>query len=206
MIQILSRRVDWRESPALWGPVAWAASLLWPGAVAGLLMLPPSRPEGRVVLVALLVAGVGVGAILRLIEWERKRDGTPRTRLGVLGRFLFFGFLFSVLASILAVLIQAILALVGPHGLSQNLAEATSALALGFGVVVASALIGVSWSLWAGLVAGFIAFVPRVESSRPRSFSLQSLGDPEPAVSVPTRSPRPAARGEVEAALRPDGT
>jgi hypothetical protein len=186
---IFSRRVDWRESPTLWGPVAWAISLMWPGAVAGLVMLPPTRPEGRFVLIALLVAGVGVGAILRLIEWERKRDGTPRTRLGVLGRFLFFGFLFSVLASILAVLIQAVLALVGPHGLSQNLAEATSALALGFGAVIASAVIGVSWSLWAGLVSGFIAFVPRVESSRPRSFNLQSLADPDATVS-PRSGPR----------------
>jgi hypothetical protein len=190
VIGALARRVDWRESPTLWGPVAWAVSLLWPGAVAGLLMLPPSRPEGRVVLIGLLVAGVGVAAILRLIDWERKRDGTPRTRLGVLGRFLFFGFLFSGVASILAVLIQAILALVGPHGLSQNLAEATSALALGFGLVVASALIGVSWSLWAGLVSSFVAFVPRVESSRPHSFNLQSLADPEPA----PRAPRPAPR------------
>lgn len=201
MIGLLTKRVDWRESPALWGPVAWAAgALLWPGAVYALIMLPPSRVEGKFVVAALVVAALGVGGILRLVDWERRRDGTPRTRLGVVGRFLFFGFIFSILAAILAVVSEAVMSLFGPHGLSQNLAEATSALALGFGALIAAAVVGVSWSLWAGVVASFIAFVPRLESSRPRGFNLQSLTDPSPE---PAPKPR-RAPSRPEAGLRPE--
>jgi hypothetical protein len=179
---LFTRRIDWRESPTLWAPIAWLVGLLWPGVVFAVVMLPPTRPEGRIVLIALLAACVGVAGILRLIEWERAHDGAPRTRLGVIGRFLFFGSIYSVLAAILGALVQGAMALFGRHDLSQNVAEANSALTFGFAELVAAAVIGVSWSLWAGIAASLIAFSPRAESIRPNSFMLQGReDDPEPA-------------------------
>jgi hypothetical protein len=173
--QLFTRKIEWRESPTLWAPVAWLAGVMWPGVVFALVVLPPTRPDGRIVLAALLVACLGVAGILRLIQWERAHDGAPRTRLGVVGRFLFFGSIYSVLAAILAALVQGALALFGRHDLSQNVAEANSALTFGFAELVAAALIGVSWSLWAGICASLIAFSPRAESIRPRSFILQGM-------------------------------
>jgi hypothetical protein len=180
--------------------------MMWPGAVYALVVLPPTRPGGHVVLYALAAAAVGVGSILRLINWERRNEGAPRTRLGVIGRFLFFGFVFSVLAEILAVFAQAVLALFGPHGFSQNVAESTSSLELGFAGLIFAALVGVSWSLWAGLAACVIAFEPRAESMRLRGFDLQRVGDlePEPAPRPKPRRPTPRPETEVEAALRPE--
>lgn len=199
---LFTRRIDWREAPSVWAPIAWAAGVLWPGVVFALIMLPPSRPEGRVVLVALAAAGLGVAGTLRLIEWERARDGSPRTRLGVIGRFLFFGAIYSVLAAVLSAFVQAAMALFGRHDFSQNVAEANSALTFGFAGLVAAAVIGVSWSLWAGFVASLIAFSPRAESVRPKSFILQDA-EPEPA-SKPVLRKAQSPETDVEAALRPD--
>jgi len=203
---VFNRRIDWRESPTLWAPLAWGAGVLWPGVVFALIVLPPTRPDGRIVLVALLAACIGVAGILKLIQWERARDGAPRTRLGVISRFLFFGFVFSVLAAVLGALVQGGLALFGRHDFAQNVAETNSALTFGFFQLVAAAVIGVSWSLWAGFVVSLIAFSPRAESVRPRSFLLQSLSDPEPE---PELKPvpvfrRPHPETDLEAALRPD--
>jgi hypothetical protein len=202
-----TRRIDWRESPTLWAPLAWFAAVLWPGAVFALVVLPPTRPEGRVVLVGLLAACLGVAGILRLLEWERSRDGAPRTRLGVIARFLFFGFVYTVLTTVAATLAQGAAAMFGPHGLSQNLAETNSTLTLGFGVLVFTAAIGVSWSLWAGIAVSLIAFSPRQESVRLRGFNLQTLSDPDSsdASAKPMfKRPQPRPETEVEAALRPD--
>jgi hypothetical protein len=203
---LLTRRIDWRESPTLWAPVAWIAGVLWPGEVFALIVLPPTRPEGRIVLIALLAACLGVAGILQLIQWERARDGAPRTRLGVIGRFLFFGFLFSVLAAVLGAFVQGGFALFGHHDFSQNVAETNSALTFGFFQLIAAAVVGVSWSLWAGVVVSLIAFAPRAESVRPQGFDLQSLSDPEPE---PEPKPKPVFRRphpetDLEAALRPD--
>jgi hypothetical protein len=201
-----TRRIDWRESPTVWAPLAWLAAVLWPGAVVGLVMLPPTRPEGRVVLVALLTACLGVAMILKLLEWERMRDGAPRTRLGVIARFLFFGFVFTVLATVAATLAQGAAALFGRHGFSQNLAETNSALTFGFVGLVFTAVVGVSWSLWAGLAVSLIAFSPRAESVRLRGINLQSLSDPDPdpAPKPMFKRPQPKPETDVEAALRPD--
>jgi hypothetical protein len=203
---LLTRRIDWRESPTVWAPVAWVAGVLWPGVCFALVVLPPTRPEGRIVLVAVLAACLGIGGILRLIEWERSRDGAPRTRLGVIGRFLFFGFIYSVLAAILGALAQGVLSLFGHHEFAQNVAETNSALTFGFVELIFAAIIGVSWSLWAGVMASLIAFAPRAESIRPKSFSLQSLTDPdpEPAPRPAPRKPAPRPETDLEAALRPD--
>ena len=180
MKDFFTRRIDWRESPTVWAPVAWVAGLLWPGVVFALIVLPPTRPEGRIVLIALLAACIGVAGILKLVQWERARDGAPRTRLGVVARFLFFGFIFSVLATVLGALAQGGLALFGRHDFSQNVAETNSALTFGFFELVAAAVVGVSWSLWSGVVVSLIAFSPRAQSVRPKSFILQSLSDAEP--------------------------
>jgi hypothetical protein len=203
---VLARRIDWRESPSLWAPVAWIAGVLWPGVVFALIVLPPTRPDGRIVLIALLAACIGVAGILQLIQWERARDGAPRTRLGVLGRFLFFGFIYSVLAAVLGALTQGGLALFGRHDFSQNVAETNSALTFGFIELIVAAIVGVSWSLWAGVVVSLIAFSPRAESVRPRSFVLESLSDPEPEPELKPIFKRPPPRPEtdLEAALRPE--
>jgi hypothetical protein len=202
----LTRRIDWRESPTLWAPLAWATAVLWPGAVVGLVMLPPTRPEGRVVLVALIAACLGVAGILRVLEWERAHDGAPRTRLGVIARFLFFGFLYAVLATVLATVAQAVLALFGPHDFSQNVAETNSALTFGFPGLIFAGVVGVSWSLWAGIAVSLIAFSPRAESIRLRGINLDHLSDPDPDGQPKAMFRRPAPRPEtdVEAALRPD--
>ena len=199
------RRIDWRESPALWAPIAWLAGVLWPGEVFALIVLPPTRPDGRIVLIALVAACIGVAGILRIIQWERARDGAPRTRLGVVARFLFFGFIFSVVAAVLGALVQGGVALFGRHGFSQNVAETNSALTFGFFQLIAAAVVGVSWSLWAGVVASLVAFSPRAQSVRPNSFILQSLSDAEPdAEPKPMFWRRPRAEADVETALRSD--
>jgi hypothetical protein len=201
-----TRRIDWRESPTLWAPIAWIVGVLWPGAIFGLVLLPPTRGEGRIVLVALVAACVGVAGILRLLEWERSRDGAPRTRLGVVARFLFFGFVFTVLTTVVGALGQGAFAMFGHHDFSQNVAETNSALTFGFFELVFAAVIGVSWSLWAGVVVSLIAFSPRAESVRPRSFVLESVYDPEPEPEPKPVFKRPPPRPEtdLEAALRPD--
>jgi hypothetical protein len=201
---LLTRRIEWRESPQVWAPVAWIAGALWPAVGFALIVLPPTRPDGRIVLSALLIAALGVAGIMWLIEWERSHDGAPRTRLGVVGRFLFFGFVYAVLAAVVAALAQGAFALFGRHDFSQNVAETNSALTFGFAELVAAAVIGVSWSLWAGVVVSLVAFSPRAESIRPKGFNLQSLVEAEPAPKpVPAKAaPRPET--EIEAALRPD--
>lgn len=206
MKDFFTRRIDWRESPRVWAPVAWLAAVLWPGIVFAVIMLPPNRPEGRTVLVALLSACLGVAGILKLIDWERMRDGTPRTRLGVVARFLFFGFIFAVLAAVLGAFAQGAIAMFGRHDFSQNVAETNSALTFGFFELVAAAIVGVSWSLWAGVTASLIAFSPRAQSVRLRGFNLQSLSEPEPE---PERKPEfkrapPGPETDLEAALRAD--
>jgi hypothetical protein len=201
-----THRIDWRESPTLWAPIAWGAGVLWPGVIFALIVLPPTRPDGRIVLIALLAACIGVAGILKLIQWERARDGAPRTRLGVIGRFLFFGFIFSVLTTVLGALVQGGLALFGRHDFSQNVAETNSALTFGFFELVAAAVVGVSWSLWSGVLASLIAFTPRAPSVRPKNFILQRLSDPEPDPELKPKAVfrRPRPETDLEAALRPD--
>jgi hypothetical protein len=153
-----------------------------------------------------------------LIDRERQRSRTPGTRFGVLVRFVALGFIASVIAAALGDVALAVVALFSAGDALRRVDEAKETIVTGIAVMPIALVLGVSYSVWAGLVTAFIAFgKPRV-SVRPRHIMMDSLPPDElPAGSVATFSAAPAAEPiaapapvgphpetDLEAALRPD--
>lgn len=161
------QRVTWRREPhrivlaavsgALWPPLA-ITLVIWPPNN----WLPSFEMDWR--LVVLVIGVLAVPGALWLLARERERTGRPSTRLGVVWRFMFYG-------GLLAVGLQAMLALtvsmVGwfeAGGVAQAAgATETTLLIYGVGGLPVAVLLGVSYALWAGLCAAFIAFMPQPE-------------------------------------------
>ncbi len=161
------QRVSWRREPQR---IALAAVLgaLWPPLVITLLVWPPRNwLPGLEMDWRLVVLIVGLGAVpggLWLLARERDRTGRPCTRLGVVWRFMFYG---GLLAAALQAMLALVVAVVGwfeAGGIAQAAgATETSLLIYGVGLLPIAVLVGVSYALWAGLCAAFIAFMPQPE-------------------------------------------
>jgi hypothetical protein len=161
------QRVSWRREPHR---IALAAvtGALWPPLVITLFVWPPRNwLPGLEMDWRLLVLLVGLAAVpgaLWLLNRERERNGRPATRLGVVWRFMFYG---GLLAAALQAMLALIVAIVGwfeAGGVLQAAgATETSLLLFGVGLLPIAVLVGVSYALWAGLCAAFIAFAPQPE-------------------------------------------
>lgn len=160
-----SAPIRWRESPVLWAPLAWLAAVAWPPIVVTLFLFPPQNwslvygPDWR--FTTLLAGLVTVPAGLALLARERRRDGHPGTRLGVIWRFVLYGAVFSALAQLGAALLATITGSIEAGDLSRGLGAAeTTFLIYGVGMMPFTMAVGVAYAIWAGLMVALIAFAP----------------------------------------------
>jgi hypothetical protein len=201
--------VAWRQPVGLYTFLGWLAAVAWPAVVGTLLVFPPTQEAGGLVhdwrLKALIAAGVAIAAILWLVKGEREREGGPSSRLGILARFLLFGFIFSLAALILVVLGFAVMSAFGNEGFLPALGGIESTLFL-FGVagLPFALMVGSSYARWAGAMVSLICFTPpppRVPRARVSALfgggldtpAPQTAPEPAPAVEAPPdQSPQPA--------------
>jgi hypothetical protein len=172
-------RVMRRPSP-LALPLAALVGAAWPPIVLTLLVWPPENwmpgrdIDWRIVLLALGLIAVPAG--LMMIQRERDRRGRPGTRLGIVWRFMLYGGLLAAGLQTLVALLMVIIGLVASSDVLQGIgATETTLLIYGVGGLPLAVLVGVSYALWAGLCAAFIAFVPAPEKVRDR-LGLMSEG------------------------------
>jgi hypothetical protein len=160
-------RIAPRRDPARTA-LAVAAGAMWPPLILTFPFWPPKNwlpgLEMDWRLAVLLLGLISTPAGMWLLDRERRRTGRPATRLGVVWRFMFYG-------GLLAAALGAVVAL----GLSvtQWLSAAspgeaaggteTTLLIFGVGGMPVAVLVGVSYALWAGLCAAFIAWRPQPE-------------------------------------------
>ncbi|KPF79336.1 phthalate transporter [Brevundimonas sp. AAP58] len=165
-------RVAWRRT-RLAIPLAALAGIAWPPIIATLLIWPPENwMPGRDIdwrIVLLVLGCVAVPAGLMVIRRERDRRGRPGTRLGIVWRFMLYGGLLAAALQTLVALLMVVIGLVSSSDLLQGIgATETTLLIYGVGGLPIAVLVGVSYALWAGLCAAFIAFVPAPEKVRDR--------------------------------------
>jgi len=145
--------------------LAAAAGIAWPPLILTLLVWPPQNwLPGREVdwrLTVLMLGFVAVPAGLYAIRRERDRRGRPASRMGVVWRFMLYGgLLAAALQTTLAVVMTGLgLAQAGSVGQGFGTTE-TILLIYGVAGLPVAILVGVSYALWAGLCAAYIAFVP----------------------------------------------
>lgn len=172
-------RVTWRR----WRfaiPIAAIAGVAWPPIILTLLIWPPENwipgadIDWRIVLLALGCIAVPAG--LFVIRRERDRRGRPGTRLGIVWRFMLYGGLLAAALQTLVALLMVVIGLVASGDVLQGIgATETTLLIYGVGGLPIAVLVGVSYALWAGLCAAFIAFAPAPEKVRDR---LGLMSDP----------------------------
>ena len=155
-------RVVWRREPHRL-VLAAVAGALWPPIPITLLIWPPTNwtPSLEIDprLVVLVIGLIAVPAGLWLLRRERDRTGRPSTRLGVVWRFMFYGGLLAAGLEALFALILCIFGWFEAGGIAQAAgATETTLLIYGVGLLPIAVMIGVSYALWAGLCAAFIAF------------------------------------------------
>ncbi len=160
-------RVVWAREPHR---VALAAILgaLWPPLIITLkLWKPRNWMRGLEMdwrLVVLFIGFVAVPGGLWLLDKERRRTGRPATRLGVIWRFMFYGGLLAASLGALFALVQSVLQWLNASNVGEAVGGSeTSLLIYGVGGLSVAVLVGVSYALWAGLCAAFIAFRPQPE-------------------------------------------
>lgn len=164
---LFTGEVTWREPVGLYSFVGWLAAVAWPAIVGTLILFPPTREAGGLLhdwrLKALIAAGIAIAAIIHLVKGERDREGGPTSRLGIIARFLLFGFIFSLAALILVVMGFAVVSAFGNEGFLSALGGIESTLFL-FGVagLPFALMVGVSYALWAGIMVSTITFAPPV--------------------------------------------
>lgn len=163
--------IEWRESPYLWAPVAWLASLAWPPIIITLLLFPPQAfsfgldMDWR--LLGMIGVALGSAAGLWLLQREWIKTRTPTTRLGVIWRFTVFGAVIAVSLQLLLVLILLIGGWLRVTGLAQGVGVAeTTFFIYGVGLLPVTALVGAAFASWAGLMVSLIAFTRRPEPMR----------------------------------------
>lgn len=160
------QRVSWRREPQRIA-LAAVAGALWPPLILTLPLWPPANWLGLEMDWRLKVLALGllaVPAALWLLDRERKQIGRPVTRLGVIWRFMFYGGLLSVALGVLFALFQAVLQWFNAANVGEAVGGSeTSLLIFGVGGLPIAVLVGVSYALWAGLCAAFIAFMPQPE-------------------------------------------
>lgn len=146
--------------------LAAAAGALWPPLVLTLLVWPPQNwlpgLEMDWRLMVLLIGIVGAPAALWQLERERRATGRPRTRLGVVWRFMFYGGLLAAALGALVAIGMSVLQWLNAGDLAQAAgATETTLLLFGVGGMPVAVLVGVSYALWAGLCAAYIAYQPQ---------------------------------------------
>lgn len=165
-------RVTWRRT-RLAIPLAAVAGIAWPPLILTLLVWPPQNwvpgadIDWRLVLLAL--GAVAVPAGLAIIRRERDRRGRPGTRLGIVWRFMLYGGLLAAGLQVLVATAMVLIGLVASSDVLQGVgATETTLLIYGVAGLPVAILVGVSYALWVGLCAAFIAFVPAPEKVRDR--------------------------------------
>lgn len=159
------------QSPVVWRraraalPLAVLAGVAWPPLIVTLLIWPPENwfpgPETDWRLSVLLVGILAVPAGLFAVRRERDRRGRPGTRLGVIWRFMLYGGLLAAAAQTALALLVALQGMIEAGDFVQRLgAVETTLLIYGVAGLPVAILVGVSYALWAGLCAAFIAFAP----------------------------------------------
>lgn len=160
-------RVAWRREPHRL-VLAALAGALWPPIPITLLIWPPNNwlpsLEIDLRLVVLVIGLMAVPGGLWLLKRERERTGRPSTRLGVVWRFIFYGGLLAAVLQALFAMVLCIFAWFEAGGIAQAAgATETTLLIYGVGLLPVAVMVGVSYALWAGLCAAFIAFMPQPE-------------------------------------------
>lgn len=160
-------RVVWRREPHRLA-LAAIAGALWPPLVLTLPIWPPVNwlpgleVDWRLRVLFLGFVMVPVG--LWVLDKERKRTGRPSTRLGVVWRFMFYGGLFSAGLAALFAVFQSVRQWFSAASVGEAIGGSeTSLLIFGVGGLPIAVVIGVSYALWAGVCAAFIAFTPQPE-------------------------------------------
>jgi hypothetical protein len=161
------QRVSWRREPHRVA-LAAVAGVLWPPLVLTLPIWPPNNwipgLEMDWRLMVLLLGAFAVPAGLWALERERERTGRPSTRLGVVWRFMFYGGLLAAAISVVVAIGVLLIQWFGAQGVGQALGSTASTLLI-YGVMLmpVAVVVGVSYALWAGLCAAFLAFTPQPE-------------------------------------------
>ncbi|RZJ05225.1 MAG: phthalate transporter [Brevundimonas sp.] len=160
-------RVSWRKEPYRI-VLAAVAGALWPPLVLTLPFWPPHHwipgLEMDWRLLTLFLGLLAVPAGFWALDKERRKIGRPATRLGVVWRFMFYGGLAAAAASTVVALGMLVTQWISSQSVGQALGSTASTLLIyGVGGIPVSVLVGVSWALWAGLCAAFIAFQPQPE-------------------------------------------
>jgi hypothetical protein len=209
-------RIDLRQPPGLWLVLAWLAAVAWPPLPITLAVWPSQHTAAAMLrdwrYTALAAGAVGVTLILWLIDKERVREGAPRTRLGVMIRFVAYGFMFSLLAAVTVAIVIALFALLGQGDVYQRLGEMKTALIMGLAALPLALIVGVSYALWSGFAASIVAFVPRSPVRLRHALLDNDLDAPAAVMAAappPEPEPEPEPTGpvpetELEAAMRPD--
>lgn len=163
-----------RPAP-LYPILASLAGAAWPPLILTLPFWPPNAiGMGRDIDWRILVLLIGLAAVpagLWRINQERRREGRPGSRLGVVWRFMLFGGLTAALVQVVVSLVMVVLGWLEAGDLMQGLgATETTLLIFGVGGLPIAMIVGVSYALWAGLCVAFIAFEarPMIEVGRRR--------------------------------------
>ncbi len=167
------------QSPVIWRrtraavPLAALAGIAWPPLILTLLVWPPQNwMPGREIDWRLTVLFIGLFAVptgLWAIQRERDRGGRPGSRLGVVWRFMLYGGLVAAAAQTVLALAMMVFGWIASSDIGQGVgATETTLLIYGVAGLPVAILVGVSYALWAGLCAAFIAFVPAPEKVRDR--------------------------------------
>ena len=166
------RQVTWRRSGG-WIALAALLGMAWPPLIFTFFIWPPQTwLDGLNTDWRILVMVVGIIAVplcLWLLNQERVRTGRPATRLGIVWRFMFYGGLLAAALQGFNALVLSGIGAARSADIGQALGYAETALLIfGVGGVPLAILVGISYALWAGLCAAFLAFMPRPAPVRDR--------------------------------------
>ncbi len=158
-------RIAPRRAP-LYPILAALAGAAWPPLLLTLPVWPPSSwAPGRELdwrLTVLIIGLIAVPLGLWRIHVERARTDRPGSRLGVVWRFMLFGGLLAAALQILLALAMTVMGWIEAGDVLQAMgATETILLIFGVGGLPIAMVVGVSYALWAGLCAAFIAFEAR---------------------------------------------
>jgi len=146
--------------------VAAAAGAAWPPLILTLLIWPPDNwLPGLEMDWRLMLLGVGVFAVpagIWTLRKERERTGRPRTRLGIVWRFMLYGGLLLGALQALLALLQSMIGWLNAGDVGQAAGYTETALLIyGVGLLPLAVMVGVSYALWAGLCVAFLAYRPK---------------------------------------------
>ncbi|HEY3814782.1 MAG TPA: hypothetical protein VGL66_16310 [Caulobacteraceae bacterium] len=220
MRTLATNKIDWRGPASLWVALAWVLAVLWPPLPLTLLLWPSDKTGLMTIedprAIGMVLGAISVTLTFIMIDRERKRDGTPRTRLGIFVRFIAYGFVFTVVAIAVFAIGLSLLQAFSYGDLFRRMGEAKATLLMAVAIMPLVLVAGVSYTVWSGVIAALIAFGPKATSTRPRNFLIQEpeIAAPpmttysaKPVAPAPEPEPAPPAphpETDIEAALRPE--